>query len=88
MIDYDLSNNNSYSKLGNKYDYIYHFAAIIGVKYVLKSPFDVLNKNYVLLRNILDIARVQSKLKRFIFASTSEVYAGTLNDFGLEFTCT
>jgi nucleoside-diphosphate-sugar epimerase len=35
--------------------------------------------------NILGFAESQSNLKRFVFLSTSEVYAGTLEEFGLEF---
>ena len=67
------------------YTHIYHFAAVIGVQHVLKAPIDVLIKNFIMLKNTLEIAKRQKRLERFIFASTSEVYAGTLNHFGLEF---
>ena len=68
--------------------YIFHFAAVIGVQHVLKSPYEVLTKNFILLQNALKIAKSQKKLKRFVFASTSEVYAGTLNHYGLVFPTT
>ena len=58
------------------YDYIYHLAAIIGVSNVLESPSAVLHDNVQLLFNALKLAYRQKHLKRFIFASTSEVYAG------------
>jgi len=72
-------------QLDHDYRYIYHFAALIGVQHVLKSPYDVLAKNFTLLQNALELAKRQKKLERFIFTSTSEVYAGTLNHYGLEF---
>ena len=71
--------------LDNDYHYIFHLAAIVGVKNVLKAPFDVLRNNNLLLNNMIDKAKQQKNLRRFIFASTSEVYAGTLKDFGIKF---
>ena len=38
--------------------------------------------------NAIDIAKKQKRLKRLLFASTSEVYAGTLRYHGLEFPTT
>jgi Nucleoside-diphosphate-sugar epimerases len=45
----------------------------------------VLDKNIRLLKNTLEIANHQKNLTRFIFASTSEIYAGALNHYGLDF---
>ena len=85
LINADLLQSDTIDQLDHDYVYIYHLAAIIGVKHVLKVPYDVLTKNYILLQNALEIAMRQKKLERFVFTSTSEVYAGTLNHFGLEF---
>jgi UDP-glucose 4-epimerase len=85
LINADLLLPNIQNKLKKDYSYIYHFAAVIGVQHVLKSPYDVLDKNIRLLQNTLEIANHQKNLTRFIFASTSEIYAGTLNHYGLEF---
>lgn len=85
LINLDLLKLSNLKTLGNDYSFIYHFAAIIGVKHVLKAPYDVLQKNFVLLDNCLSFAKKQKNLKRFIFASTSEVYAGTLKNYGLKF---
>lgn len=61
----DLSAN---SKLtGKNYDYIFHLAAIVGVKNVMNSPKDVLEKNIKLLINILNFSTKQKKIKRFFF---------------------
>ena len=85
VLDLNLLDKKNIQRLDNNYDYIYHFAAIIGVDHVLKSPFEVITKNFLLLNNALNIAQKQSSLKKFIFASTSEVYAGTLKYYGLKF---
>jgi UDP-glucose 4-epimerase len=68
-----------------KYDYIFHFAAIVGVKNVVKEPYKVLMKNTSLLESILNICKAQKSLKRLVFLSSSEVYAGTLSKYGLKF---
>lgn len=79
----DLLDINEIATLESDYDYIYHLAAVIGVKHVLNRPNDVLRNNVILLINMLDFAKRCRGLKRFLFASTSEVYAGTLRYFSL-----
>jgi nucleoside-diphosphate-sugar epimerase len=69
--------------LGSDYAYIYHLAAIVGVAHVLNRPFEVLRDNTLILLPLLELAGRQDHLKRFVFASTSEVYAGTLKYFHL-----
>ena len=64
--------------IGDDYDMIYQFAAIIGVRHVTERPFDVLNVNVAIQARAIDVARRQRALRRFIFTSTSEVYAGSL----------
>ena len=80
----DLLNNNDIDSLDNDFDYIYHLAAIIGVQNVLHHSYDVLDKNVRLLINMISFAKEQKNLKRFIFASTSEIYAGTLQFYDME----
>lgn len=84
VLEKDLLNLHSSSTLDRDYDAIYHFAAIIGVVHVLNRPYEVLTHNAVLLSNAIELARRQQNLERFIFASTSEVYAGTLASFGMK----
>lgn len=79
----DLSTNCKLSK--KNYDYIFHLAAIVGVKNVINSPKNVLEKNIKLLMNILNFSTKQKKIKRFFFMSTSEVYAGSLRNRILNF---
>jgi UDP-glucose 4-epimerase len=84
LIKINLLEEDTLKKLGNGYNYIFHLAAIIGVKHVLNKPYEVLIQNVKLLENVLALAKRQAKLKRFLFASTSEIYAGTLKYGDLE----
>jgi UDP-glucose 4-epimerase len=79
----DLLDLNEIKNLDSDYDVIFHLAAIIGVVHVLEQPYNVLYDNIRMLGNMIDFARRQAKLSRFFFASTSEVYAGTLKYFDL-----
>ena len=85
FINRNLCEPGSFKNFDNNYQYIYHLAAIIGVTNVLDRPFEVLRDNLTIHLNILDFAKLQKSLKRFIFTSTSEVYAGTLRHFKLDF---
>jgi nucleoside-diphosphate-sugar epimerase len=69
--------------LGRDYDLIFHLAAIIGVANVEARPLAVLRDNQRMMFAALELAAGQKALSRFVFASTSEVYAGTLEHFDL-----
>lgn len=77
FIKKDLNNINKYLKIYN-FDYIYHFAAILGVKKVIRNPLFTLKENILTTINLIDFAIRQKKLKKICFSSTSEVYAYTL----------
>jgi len=79
----NLLDDNDTKELDLDYDVIFHLAAIIGVTHVLKRPYSVLYDNILMLGKMIDLARRQNNLTRFFFASTSEVYAGTLKHFDL-----
>ncbi len=78
LLPADLTDKAQMAGFGTDYSQIYHLAAIIGVQNVLEHSYDVLDKNVTILLNVIELARRQSELKRLIFASTSEIYAGTL----------
>lgn len=84
LLERNLLDGTVPATLDRDYDVIFHFAAIIGVVHVLHRPYDVLVQNSQMLANALELARAQRHLGRFVFASTSEVYAGTLNYFGMK----
>ena len=66
-----------YLKIYN-FDYIYHFAAILGVEKVINNPFKTLKENILSTANLLEFSLKQKKLKKICFSSTSEVYSYTL----------
>jgi nucleoside-diphosphate-sugar epimerase len=83
LVTCDVLNEDGVMDLDKDYDLIYHLAAIIGVQHVLNRPYDVLTLNVKMLSNMIRLGQAQKALKRFLFASTSEVYAGTLQYFDL-----
>ena len=84
LIEVDLLDRDHVLELGVEYSAIFHLGAIIGVQNVMDRPFNVLVENTRMLENVIALAHRQSHLSRFLFASTSEVYAGTFKHFGLE----
>src|SRR5262249_40070572 len=67
----------------DRFEVIVHLAAIIGVANVLDRPYAVLRDNVAMLAHVVELGRRQAGLQRLLFASTSEVYAGTLRHFHL-----
>jgi UDP-glucose 4-epimerase len=78
LLERDLLASGGLDDLPNDYTLIFHLAAIVGVANVLKAPYAVLHRNIELHAAALELALRQRGLERFVFASTSEVYAGTL----------
>lgn len=83
LINCDLAQEAALDGLRDDYHHIYHLAAIIGVANVLERPYAVLRDNVALLALIIEFSKRQKDLARLVFASTSEVYAGTLKYFNL-----
>ena len=67
------------------YEIIFQFAAILGVQNVINNPEKVLVDNFLIMNKSIEIAKKQKKLKKFVFLSTSEVYAGSLENFKIKF---
>jgi nucleoside-diphosphate-sugar epimerase len=84
LIDADMLDPTTPSVLDDDYTEIYQFAAIIGVRHVLERPYEVLHKNVLIQAKAIELAKRQRELNRFIFASTSEVYAGSLKHMTLQ----
>ena len=79
----DCLDRDAVASLPTDFDYILQLAAIIGVVHVMQRPYRVLVDNLMLMDNLIEHARRQQHLKRFLYPSTSEVYAGTLESFDL-----
>ncbi len=78
LIERDLTEPDAFDGLGMDYDCVIHLAAIVGVTNVVEGPYRVLDDNVRLTTAVLAWAQRQSRLERLVFASTSEVYAGSL----------
>tara|TARA_Y100000389_G_scaffold205091_1_gene263032 strand:- start:26841 stop:27827 length:987 start_codon:yes stop_codon:yes gene_type:complete len=80
----DLTDFNLFMSLDKNFNYIYHLAAVIGVKNVVENPDKVLRENAMITLNIIEFAKNLKSLKKILFSSTSEIYAGTLKHYGLD----
>jgi len=78
LFERDLLQPEALGDLHTDYTQVLHCAAIIGVQHVLRHPYQTLRDNVQLLDTAVTFARRQPRLRRFVFASTSEVYAGSL----------
>jgi len=58
FIKKDLSNISSYLNIYN-FDYIFHFAAILGVKKVIDNPFTTLKENIETTINLINFSKKQ-----------------------------
>lgn len=83
VLDRDLTQRAGLTDIPTDYRFVVHLAAIVGVARVTAHPYDVLTKNVTMLEHALAAARRQRELERFVFLSTSEVYAGTARYFTL-----
>lgn len=58
--------------LSTSFDYVFHYAAVVGVKRTLEDPVMVLN-DISGIKNILDLAK-NTGVRRIFYSSSSEVY--------------
>lgn len=58
--------------LSNRFDFVFHYAALVGVQRTQENPIKVL-EDIEGIRNILNLAK-NTGVKRFFFSSSSEVY--------------
>lgn len=70
----DINKINSLNKISPKIDYVYHLAADLGVKKIIKQPVKSLTNNTQSIENIIIFSK-RKKIKRLFFFSTSEVYS-------------
>ena len=58
--------------MANNFDYVFHFAAVVGVQRTQENPVSVL-RDIDGIKNVLDLAK-NTSVKRVFFSSSSEVY--------------
>lgn len=74
FLELDLTNGASYEQLPKDFDYIYHYAAINGTKNFYERPNQVMWTNMVTDFNMFEFAaQCEKTLKKFIYASSSEI---------------
>ena len=81
LLNEDLTTKSFYTKLDEKYDYIFHLAAINGTKYFYEKPYEVLRVNVLSLMNILEWINGDN-CGKFLYSSSSEAYSGTIIEYG------
>jgi nucleoside-diphosphate-sugar epimerase len=81
LLRLDLLEAGCLDRLDRDYERVVHLAAVVGVAHVLGAPQRTLRDNVTMTNQVLGWARGLPRLERLLFASTSEVYAGTLNAF-------
>ncbi len=81
FIELDLTDQDSYSKLGSGYNHVYHLAAINGTKNFYEIPHEVLRINMQTLEFMLEWFRKNNNKGKFLFTSSNEAYAGALEAF-------
>lgn len=79
-LNADLTRKDFYSQLSGRYDEIYHLAAINGTKNFYQRPYEVLRVGILALMNMLEWCTSEN-CGAFLFSSSSEAYAGTVNNF-------
>ena len=74
FVNCDVNNYKGISEimLVNQFDYVFHYAAVVGVKRTQENPIMVLN-DIDGIRNVLQLSK-NSSVKRVFFSSSSEVY--------------
>ena len=83
LIRGDLTRSDDVSQLGTDYHYVYHLAAVIGVQNVMENPDKVLYVNATSTLLLFEHLKKCTQIKRVLFSSTSEIYAGTLKHFDI-----
>ena len=83
VINADFTSSKSYDLLEIDYDYVYMLAAVVGVKYTEEIPNELIRINTMLVMNTLEWLKT-SKVKKVVYTSTSECYAGTIEAFGYQ----
>jgi len=76
FIKADLTKKEELEKLDNEYDIIFHLAAINGTENFYKIPYTVME--VAIKSTMLLLEKYKNKKTKFVFTSSSEVYAGSI----------
>jgi UDP-glucose 4-epimerase len=73
FLELDISTGAGFANLPTDFDYIYHYGAVNGTKNFYERPNFVLWNNMVCDFNMFEFAHLCKNLKKFVYASSSEV---------------
>jgi UDP-glucose 4-epimerase len=82
VVTDDFTTDLAFDRLGGGFDQVYMMSAIVGVNRTLAQPEEVIRVNTLLTMQTLAWIR-KYPIKRLLFASSSENYAGTSDAFGI-----
>lgn len=80
VIKADLTEAYYFQAFDKDYDQVYMLASVVGVDYTTSIPNELIRINTALILNTLEWLKT-SKVKRTLFTSTSECYAGAIEAF-------
>lgn len=78
----DLTDAASMCRLPESVDIIFHMAALNGTQNFYERPYDVVRCSTLPTFHLLDRFGPGGRLRRFVYAGSSEAYAGTVTRFG------
>ena len=81
ILEGDFTMPSAFEQLEKDYDYVYMLASVVGVNNTLEIPHEIIRINTALIYNTLEWLK-NSDVKKVLFTSTSECYAGTIEAFG------
>ena len=81
LVEGDFTKEDTFQLLESDYDYCYMLASVVGVNNTLKIPGEIIRINTALILNTLEWLK-NGTSKNVVFTSTSENYAGTIDEFG------
>lgn len=81
FLKLDLTDPNSFKKIGRGYGHVYHLAAVNGTKNFYEMPQEVLRINVLSLAHILEWMQKSNRSGKLLFTSSNEAYAGALESF-------
>jgi nucleoside-diphosphate-sugar epimerase len=76
FLNLDLMRGDAFADLPTDFDYIYHYSAINGTKNFYERPNHLLWNNMMGDFNMFKFASANADLKKFVYASTSEIVSG------------
>ncbi len=81
VVEGDFTAPDTFGKLDTDYDQVYMLASVVGVNNTLEIPHEIIRINTALIFNTLEWLK-KSQVRKVLFTSTSECYAGTIDAFG------